>query len=163
MSSKWRAKQHQTGTGEKDLFARLREETDRLLDTYLREPLSNWQWPFHEEWTPAVDLAEDSEYFSIRAEIPGVAPEDLELSVSPTELVISGEKIPPTDLATKSLLQTEIRSGAFRRAVPLPRSVDLESVSAEQLHGVLTVRFKKTQMTEPKRVQVKVSAPTPPD
>lgn len=157
MNSKWRAKQREGGSGEKDLLARLREETDRLFDTFLREPLSNWDWPFREGWTPAVDLAEDTEFFYVRAEIPGVVPEDLDLSLSATELVLSGEKRPQMDLASKSFLQTETRYGAFRRAIPLPRGIDLDSASAEHLHGILTVRFRKARITEPKRVQVKVT------
>jgi HSP20 family protein len=135
----------------------LRDEMDRLLDTYVREPMAAFEWPFGDRpWAPPLDLGESDEEVIVRAEVPGIAPDDIQITVSGGQLTLAGEKKVTTEQGGKDFYQTESRYGTFRRVVPLPDSVDPERVDAEYHNGVLTIRLHKTTGSPPKRVEVKV-------
>ena len=69
----WRGKRPSGPGGEQSPLAALRAEMDRLLETYIREPVTNWEWPFAERgWVPAVDVGENEEEVIVRAEVPGI-------------------------------------------------------------------------------------------
>ena len=135
-----------------------RSEMDRLLDTFVREPFGAVEWPFagQERWTPAIDIAEGDEEVTIRAELPGIDPKDLDVSISGNQLVLTGEKKESAEDEGKDFCHSETSYGVFRRSVPLPEDIDTEDVDAEFVNGVLTLRLKKSQPTTPKRVKVKV-------
>lgn len=152
----WRGKQRTGARGEMSPLASLRAEMDRLLETYVREPVAGFEWPFGERaWSPPIDVGENEQEVIVRAEVPGMSPGDIQVTVSGGQLVLAGEKKPPVEQA-KNFYQTESRYGTFRRSVPLPESADPDGVDAEYSGGVLLVRIKKTVSTPPKRVEVKV-------
>jgi HSP20 family protein len=153
----WKSKQRQ-GEPTPRSVAGLRAEFDRLLENYVREPLSSLEWPFgiQRGCIPPVDLAENPEEVLVRAEIPGVDPNNLEVTVSGGQIVLAGEKPDVVEAGGRDFYHTENRFGRFRRAIPLPQAVDPEHVEAEYVHGVLTVRLKKTASAPPKRVEIKV-------
>lgn len=155
----WRSKQKEAaGRGESPLAA-FRTEMDRLLGAYVREPLSSFEWPFggSAPWTPAIDVSEDETQVTVRAEVPGVDPKDVDVTVSGNQLVISGEKKESTERSGKDFHVSESRYGSFRRVVPLPGAVDAGQVEARCADGVLTVSLKKTQAVAAKRIEVKVT------
>jgi HSP20 family protein len=90
----WRSKRRESGPEESSPLATLREEMDRLFDAFVREPLGTIDWPFggHGRWSPTVDIAESDEEVTVRAEIPGIDPESLDVSISGNQLVLAGEK-----------------------------------------------------------------------
>lgn len=153
----WKGKQRQRETtGEASPLAALRNEVDRLFDQFLREPFAGWEWPFGlGPWSPPVDLAEDEREVLVRAEIPGVDPQQLDLSVLGRELWIAGEKKDPLDRSGKEVHLSEIRYGKFRRSIPLPTEVDTEHVEADYTNGVLTVRLQKLPSAQARRITVK--------
>lgn len=153
----WKGKQRQREpTGEASPLAALRNEVDRLFDQFLREPFAGWEWPFGlGPWSPPVDLAEDEREVLVRAEIPGVDPQQLDLSVLGRELWIAGEKKDPLDRSGKEVHLSEIRYGKFRRSIPLPSEVDTEHVEADYTNGVLTVRLQKLPSAQARRITVK--------
>jgi HSP20 family protein len=155
----WRSKQRETSGRETSPLANLRSEIDRLFDSYVREPVSNWEWPFGGErgWAPAVDIGESDEEFIIRTELPGVAPDEIDITVSGGQLVLAGEKRESTEKSGKGFYHSESRYGNFRRAIPLPEAVDAENVEAVYNHGVLTIHLKKIPGSPPKQIQVKVN------
>jgi HSP20 family protein len=153
----WRGKQREGERAESPLVA-LRSEMDRLFDTFLREPFGSIDWPFvgQGKWSPTVDVAESDEEVVVRVELPGIDPKDLDVSVSGSQLVLSGEKKESTENEGKDFYHSESRYGSFRRSVRLPEGIDTQNVDAQYANGVLTMRLKKTPSAVPKRIEVKV-------
>ena len=157
----WRSKQSEAGPAEPTPLAALRTEIDRLFGAYVRDPLASVEWPFGAvaDWVPSVDVAEDEKQILVRAEVPGIDPKDLEVTVSGSQLILAGEKKESNEYTGKDVHISESRSGSFRRIIPLPGNVDASQVEAQCANGVLTVQIRKAQAVEAKRVAVKVKEP----
>lgn len=153
----WKSKHRERDSGrEPSPLSVLRSEMDRLFDSFVREPLGNLDWPFGERaWSPPVDLAETEDEVMVRAELPGIDPKELEVTVSGNQLVLSGEKKETSERVGKDFHLSESRYGSFRRTVPLPSAVDAGNVEADYANGILTIRLKKTVAAPPKRIEVK--------
>jgi len=156
----WRDKSAREPSRASSALATLRADMDRLFDAFVREPFGALEWPFHDSgtWSPAVDVAESDTEYTIRAELPGLDPNDLDISVTENELVLSGEKKETTERHEKGYYHTESRYGSFRRSIPLPGAIDSTKVDAEYTDGVLTVHLTKSPENAPKRIEVKVKA-----
>ncbi len=154
----WRNKSKDPVRPETPPLATLRAEIDRLFDAVTRDPLRALDWAFagSREWSPTVDVAESDSEFTVRAEIPGIDPTELDVNITGDQLVLAGEKKESSEKKGKDFYQSESRYGSFRRSIPLPQSVDPEKVEAEYANGVLTIHLKKIQTSPPKRVEVKV-------
>lgn len=151
----WRNKTSAVAGPPADAFARMRHEMDRVFDQFFsgygddfRAP-AGWQG-----WVPAVDVAETDTTVTVRAEVPGVDPEHLDVSVNGDVLTISGQKEERTETKEKDLHRTECRYGAFRRSIALPAEVDVDSVSAEHSNGVLVVNLKKSPQSATRRIAI---------
>jgi len=153
----WRNKSKEPVRAEASPLTALRAEIDRLFDSVVRDPLGafDWAFPSGRGWTPAVDIAESDAEFTVRAEIPGIDPNDLEVNITGNQLVLAGEKKESSEKKGKDFYQSESRYGSFRRSIPLPQSVDPEKVEADYAQGVLTIHLKKIQESPPKKVEVK--------
>jgi len=153
----WRNKQKGAVQVESSPTGALRNEIDRLFDSFMRDPWGALDWPLagRRAWSPAIDVAESEKEFTVRAEIPGIDPKDLEVSITGNQLVLSGEKKESTEKKGKDFYQSESRYGSFRRVVPLPQTVDVEKAEAECSNGVITIRLQKVQTQPPKRIEVK--------
>lgn len=140
-------------------LAAFRSEFDRLFDSFVREPFGGLEWPFGSErgWSPAIDVAESEDEITVRAEVPGLEPQELDVTLSGNHLILAGEKKETSEKKAKDFYHTESRYGAFRRSVPLPQTVDSESVAAECANGVLVIRLKKSPPASVKRVDVKAT------
>jgi HSP20 family protein len=151
----WKNKRGGHG-GDANPLVELRGEMDRLFDTFIRDPWGSLSEGLggQRQWQPAVDVAETDQEVTIRAEIPGVDPKELEISVSGNRLTIAGEKKNHTEKQGKDYYHTETRYGAFRRSIELPGGVDPEQVSAEHANGVVTIRLKK-QTAASRKIEVK--------
>lgn len=160
----WRNKQREAGPQESSPLAALRTEIDRLFNAYIRDPLASVDWPFATPsgWAPAVDVTEDENHVDVRAEVPGIEPADLDVTVTSGQLILSGEKREAAERAGKTVHVGECRYGAFRRVISLPGAVDAEQAEAQCANGVLTVHIKKVQTLQPKRVPVRIQQEAPP-
>ena len=136
----------------------LRDGMDRLFESFVREPLGGMDWsPWGAgKWSPAIDVAENDKELTVRAELPGIDPKELDISVAGNQLVISGEKKESSETQGKDFCHSETRYGTFRRTISLPEGIDTENVDAEYANGVLTLRLKKIAPTAAKRIEVKV-------
>ena len=153
----WKHKQRE-GNGTEELpLTSLRTEMDRLLDSFVREPLAAFDQSLAglRGWEPAVDIAENDQEVTVRAEMPGMKAEDIEVTVSGNQLVLAGEKKETVEDKGRGYYRTETRYGSFRRVIPLPDGVDADHVEAEHALGVLTVRLKKSPSAAAKRIEVK--------
>jgi HSP20 family protein len=139
-------------------WASLRSDMDRLFDAFVREPFGAIDWPLRDAgtWSPAVDVAETDTEYTVRAELPGLDPKELDISVTENQLVLSGEKKETIEKREKGYYHTESRFGSFRRSIPLPGAIDSTKVEAEYKGGVLTVHLAKSPENAPKRIEVKV-------
>jgi HSP20 family protein len=153
----WRSKR-EGQSGELAPLVSLRSEMDRLFDTFLHEPFGALDWPQwgSGKWSPAIDVAEDDKELNVRAELPGIDPKDLDVTVVGNQLILCGEKRESSETKEKGVYHSETRYGSFRRSVPLPEGVDTEHVNAEYANGVLTLRLPKTTPPDLKRINVKV-------
>jgi HSP20 family protein len=105
-------------------------------------------------WRPSVDVVDRGHALVVRAELPGIDPKEVDLSLSGRTLTISGEKRHEKEEKDEGLYRSECSYGAFRRSVELPPGIDPDQVSAEFVNGVLTVRVKKSTATQARRIPV---------
>ena len=106
-------------------------------------------------WTPAVDIREDAERFVIAADVPGVDPEDIELTMENGVLTIKGERtLEAKDEGDNGYRRVERVYGSFYRRFTLPDTADAEAISAKGRHGVLEVVIPKRAALQPKRIAV---------
>ena len=147
-----------TGSG----VVRFHADVDRLFDDFLRSPLKidSWFTPVigaGVRWTPTLDISETDKEITVRAEIPGVDKNELDISIADDVLTISGEKKEETEEEDGKFYRTERRFGSFRRSVALPASVNSEKVKAEYEAGVVTVRLPKAEETATRRIPVEAA------
>lgn len=107
------------------------------------------------EWAPAVDIHEEKDRFLVRADIPGVDPSEVEVTLDEGVLTIRGERHEERDTQEDGIRRRERFSGTFFRRFVLPDSADASQVSARSDRGVLEVMIPKTEKSQPKRIQVK--------
>lgn len=134
----------------------LREDLDRWLGRLLEEPRAFA--PGEPGWVPAANVHETDDELVITVEVPGLDPNDLNLMITPTGLIIRGDKhevreTRPTGVSEgrdrpadrrRDVYVAECHYGTFVRTVPLPPDIDPDGAEARVTNGVLTVRFPKT-------------------
>jgi len=155
----WRNKARATEIGEPGeppMLQRFRDEIDRTFERFFRDPWSPFETGLGSvgTWGPAVEMSESDDEVTVRAEIPGLEPKDLDITVEGNRLVLSGEKKESSEKKGRDFAYSECRYGSFRRSIELPSSIDPEKVSATHKHGVLTVRIEKSPSEKPKRVKL---------
>jgi len=106
-------------------------------------------------FSPPVDIFEDQDAIYVKAELPGVSPENVEVNVENDVLTIRGERKMEAEEHRGGYLRMESIHGTFTRSFALPESVDAEKVEADLSDGVLTVRIPRKPEVAPKRVEVR--------
>jgi len=107
--------------------------------------------------TPAVDLSETDNEVVVKASLPGVKAEDVDISVNDGILTVKGEKKYDDKTEGENFYRREIRYGAFSRSIPLPAAVDQDKAEAAFADGVLTVTLPKSAAAKPKQIKIKSS------
>lgn len=102
--------------------------------------------------TPAVDIGEDSEGYTLQAEMPGVSKDGIEVSLDGNELTIVGHRTAGTVYG--NTLYRESRSVDYRRVFELDPAIDFGRISAEITQGLLTVRLPKAEKVKPRKISV---------
>jgi HSP20 family protein len=108
------------------------------------------------EWFPAVDITEDGKEYTIKVELPGLAKENVKVTVENGVLAIAGERLEEKEEKDKKHHRIECSYGSFRRSFTLPGDSSGEKVTAEFKDGVLKVKLPKDETAKPKSVEVKV-------
>lgn len=108
------------------------------------------------EWAPAVDIKEEADKFVIHADIPGVKPEDIEVSMEAGVLTVKGEKESETKTEKEGYKRVERTSGSFYRRFSLPDSADGDAINAKCKLGVLEIVIPKREAIKPKRINVAI-------
>lgn len=131
----------------------LRQAIDRLFDEAWI-PTSRF---FREEMGMApVDVAEDEQAITVKAALPGMKPEEIEVSVAGTLLTIKGEHKAEEEAKGQNWLRREIRYGRVERTLDLPAPVDTDRAEAQFENGLLTLRLPKLEAAKPKHIPVRV-------
>ena len=137
-----------------DQWTNLREEINRLFEAPFGEV-------GHESeffgWAPAVDLYEDKDHLIVKAELPGMRKEDIDISLHQGSLIISGERKAESQNEDGDTSRSERFFGRFQRALELPKPVDANGVTATYKEGILTVTLPKTEESKPKQISVKAA------
>jgi HSP20 family protein len=108
-------------------------------------------------WAPPVDIYQNAnQELVLKAELPDISPEDIELTVNNDTLTISGEKRFSNEVKEDQFHRIERRYGTFSRSFSLPSSVDATKISAEHRNGVLTVRLPAREEAKPRQIKVDV-------
>ncbi len=132
---------------------RMRREMDRLSEALtgplFREPLAGV--------FPLMNVTEDPDNYYVRAELPGIKAEELNISITGTSLTVSGERTIPPENEKARYHRREREAGKFSRVVSLPSQVDTSKVEARCVDGVLTVVLPKAETAKPKQIAVKIS------
>lgn len=136
-------------------LSNLREEIDRLFEAPLAELARTSQ--LFSGWTPALDVFEDQDSLVVKAEVPGMKKEDIEISLHDGSLSISGERKGESKSEDAEVYRAERFFGRFQRTVMLPTPVNAEKVKAQYKDGILTVTLPKTEEAKPKHIDVNVS------
>ena len=123
-------------------------EFDRFFDSGTTTGLSNF--------APAVDVWEDKNNVYVETPLPGIDPENVDISIENDVLTIEGSAEKKNEIDEKNYYRKEVRYGAFHRAIALPSSVKSDSAKAEYIKGVLKINIPKEERVKPKKVQIEV-------
>lgn len=105
-------------------------------------------------WAPAVDIKEEANQFVLIADIPGVDPKDIEITMDNSVLTVKGERNFENRDEDKTYKRFERIAGTFYRRFSLPDSADSERISAKGEHGVITITIPKKEKAQPRRISV---------
>jgi len=132
----------------------LRREMDRLWDRFYRVlPPTEAR---ERGWEPSLDLSETKESFLLKAELPGMDPKELDISLSGDVLSVRGEKREEKKEEGESYHVVERRYGTFSRLLRLPAGVESDKISAEYKNGVLSITLPKSPEAKEKEIKIKV-------
>jgi HSP20 family protein len=129
----------------------LREAMDRLFDDAFTRPLSS-----RDGWsTPAIDMYQTDDEIVVKAMLPGMKADDVQINVTGDMLTLRGEMKHEQEKNEKSWHIREHRFGRFERSIPLPMQVMADRANAEFENGILTVTLPKAEEVKPKTITVK--------
>ena len=131
---------------------RMRQQMDRLFEDLsegiLREPT------FSAGVFPLVNVSEDKDNYYVRAELPGVKPEDLDISATVDSLIITGER-KISEEENVNFHRREREAGKFSRVISLPGQIDPDKVEAKCKNGILTVILPKAETAKTRQIAIK--------
>jgi HSP20 family protein len=127
-------------------------EVSRLFNTLLgdRENGENTL----QRWSPAMDLVEAEDHFLLKADLPGLSEEDVQIEVHDNTLRVSGKREAERERTERGWYRMERSFGSFSRSLTLPDGVDADAIQASFDKGVLEVRIPKPEERQPRRVEI---------
>lgn len=132
-------------------LARLQDEMSRMFDDRLYRAGESVGW------TPACDIYEDEEGVTLRFDLAGVDPKDVDVRFENGVLTLRGERKLEREEKRENYHRVEMSYGTFTRSFTLPSTVDAEKIRAESKNGILTVALPKKAEAKPRAIQVQVS------
>jgi HSP20 family protein len=132
----------------------LREAMDRLFEESFVRPVGGRLAPAGME-VPAVDVYQTDDAVVVKSAIPGIKPEDIDISITGDTLTIKGETRVEEEVNEENYIRRERRYGSFCRSLALPLPVVTEKAEAEFENGVLTLTLPKAEEVKPKAIKIK--------
>jgi HSP20 family protein len=127
------------------------------IDLLNQDPARAARRPVNTKWRPAVDILEDKGQFLLRADVPGVDPGEIEVSMEAGVLTISGVRNGEQRDETTNAQCIERASGRFLRQFTLPDTADAEGITAKTNNGILEVAIPKQAEIQPRRITVEAA------
>jgi HSP20 family protein len=134
----------------------LQSEVNRLFNTLFDAPVPGNSGGSISRWIPAMDLVESDEEFVLRADLPGLSEQDVNVELDNNVLTISGERKSEHEEHREGYYRVERASGTFSRSLTLPEGVNPEGIKAGFDRGVLEVRIPKPEERKPRKVAISV-------
>lgn len=134
---------------------------ERRMGKVFNDPLTYVDWGIPEiataAWVPAVDIFEEPEHLRIVAEIPGVKPQDVKITVEDNVLTIKGTKDQVAEEKAEKVHRYERTYGVFERTFTLPGTVNAEAIKATYEHGLLTLLLPKLEKAKARQITVDIT------
>lgn len=130
---------------------RMSRQMDRLTHGLLGRPGLGWR---PASVFPAINLTEDTDKYFVRAELPGIKADALDIQAVGRNLTISGERTIPSEGETVRYHRREREAGKFSRVIGLPGDIDTDKVDAKLANGMLTVTIAKAEASKPKQITI---------
>ena len=134
----------------------IQNEMNRLFNNFFEHPATGRDSAPHRRWMPPMDLVETADHYVLRADLPGLSDEDVNVQLEDNVLTISGERTATHDHDAQGYYRIERGFGNFTRSLTLPDGVDPDGVQAHFDRGVLEVRIPKPEQKKPRTVQIAV-------
>jgi HSP20 family protein len=135
-------------------FERMRRDMDRLWESFFER--GGRRAEDEGEWLPSLDVAETKNEIVVKAEVPGLDPKDIDISLSDGLLTIKGEKKQEREEKEEDYHLVERSYGTFTRSIRLPKEVQRDKINASYKNGVLKVVLPKSEEAKKKEVKIKV-------
>jgi HSP20 family protein len=133
------------------------EHLQRRMDRLFQSGFGLERAPWRVGVYPLVNISEDRDHVYVRAELPGVKSEDLDITIQDNSLILRGERKIDTEEKQVNFHRRERESGFFRRVVALPAMMQPDKVDATFKDGILTVKLAKPAAAKPRQIKVKVA------
>ncbi|WP_028061552.1 Hsp20/alpha crystallin family protein [Candidatus Solirubrobacter pratensis] len=137
-------------------LASLQNEMNRLFGTVFDAPATGGNGGTLRRWMPAMDLVETGDHFVLRADLPGLSEEDVNIEVEDNVLTVSGERKAEHETSEEGYHRVERAFGSFSRSLTLPEGVDPQSVAASFDRGVLEITIPKPEQRKPRKISIGV-------
>ena len=143
-------------------LTRWEREMDRMMEDFFGRRMRPW-WP--ERWfraepmeigAPVIDLYEEKDDIVVKAELPGMDKDDIEVNISNSQLTLKGQKKKEKEVKEENYYRCERSYGSFVRTLELPKDVHADKIKASFKNGILEVRLPKTEQAKTKEIKVKV-------
>jgi HSP20 family protein len=136
-------------------FEGFRREIDRFWDSFFERRAARVEEG--EEWLPALELAETENEYVVKAEVPGMDPKDIDISLSDGMLTIRGEKKQEREEKEADYHLVERSYGSFARSIQISKPVQGEKITASHKNGVLKIVLPKSEEAKKKEIKIKVT------
>ncbi len=135
----------------------LNRDLDRIVSRQYGIPGANDVSDTAADWVPAVDIHEEKDRFVLRADLPGVSPDDIDVNMENGVLSLAGERNEPSSDEIDGLKRFERVSGKFYRRFNLPETADAEGISARSANGILEISIPKAARVQARRIAVEAA------
>jgi HSP20 family protein len=135
----------------------LREAMDRLFEDSFIRP-DGWTSSNGHQLAVPVDLWETKDAYHLRADLPGLTPDDIDMNATADTFTLTGETKPAADVTSEGWLRQERRSGKFARSFTVPMQIDPNKVEAKFQNGVLELVLPKAENVKPRSIKINASA-----
>ncbi|HEV8468811.1 MAG TPA: Hsp20/alpha crystallin family protein [Candidatus Limnocylindria bacterium] len=135
----------------------LREAMDRLFEDSFIRPTA-WTGLAAGQLAVPVDLWETKDAYHLRADLPGLKPEDIEINATSDMITLSGETKTKSEVSDEGWIRQERRHGKFTRSFALPVQIDPNKVEANFNHGVLEMTLQKAENVKPRAIKINATA-----
>jgi len=141
---------------EQESVLAIQEEIDELFDDFFNRPFGLMRRPSRgfetlSKFSPSVDVSETDKQINIKAELPGMEADDIDLEVRDEMVLIRGEKKSEREEKDEQFYRLERSYGSFRRSIPLPAEIDVDKAKANFKNGVLSIKLPKVKSSQPRR------------